>query len=349
MDPPDRPECRGGRDMRAVNRGRGGCGQTKDLTRLKTFLHTRKMAPPASIVRRWAPRDARVRLDEPYIAVHFNLDCGSRRPKHRCGRPSRVYDSTGDWMLFRSDNRWFWRYVRTNRPKEAERIARQRCSRPRKKGGLWASHQIPAYVDAVAEIRRRPGADAMPIVLITSIGKPGHEATQWVVDAFVKRLPEGVVVTQGGVASAGVAPDTDWAGKNPKGVSRGVGRELAAAAELGVLRGAAHAVLVTGSTFSAVARKWRQQANQSEPIVISLVREPGTRGAKGGEERRRLDACPRATAADADLLAKHFAAALGPSNETCDEAPPANGRIHVGFDGPCPVWISTSVSSALER
>ena len=100
-----------------------------------------------------------------------------------------------------SDNRWFWRYVRTNRPKEAERIARQRCSRPRKKGGLWAAHQLPAYVDAVAEIRRRPGAARMPIVLITSIGKPGHEATQWVVDAFVKRLPAGVVVTQGGVAT----------------------------------------------------------------------------------------------------------------------------------------------------
>ena len=101
--------------------------------------------------------------------------------------------------------------------------------------------------------------------------QPGHEATQWVVDAFVKRLPEGVVVTQGGVASAGVAPDTDWAGKNPKGVSRGVGREVAAAAELGVLRGAAHAVLVTGSTFSEVAMRWRTQSNQSAPVVVRLI------------------------------------------------------------------------------
>ena len=59
--------------------------QTKDLTRLKTFLHTRKMRPPASIVRRWAPRNSSVNLGEPYIAVHFNLDC--------------------DWMLFRTGSR----------------------------------------------------------------------------------------------------------------------------------------------------------------------------------------------------------------------------------------------------
>ena len=82
MDP---PECREGRDMRSVSGDRGGCGQTRELMRLKTFLHSKKMAPPASLVSRWAPRDARVRLDEPYIAVHFNLDCKSPRPKLRRG------------------------------------------------------------------------------------------------------------------------------------------------------------------------------------------------------------------------------------------------------------------------
>jgi len=97
------------------------------------------------------------------------------------------------------------------------------------------------------------GAGRLPILIITAIGKPGHEATQWVVDELVKRLrlPAGVVATQGAVAGA-------------------VGREVAAAAELGVLRGAAQAVLVTGSTFSEVAMRWRTQSNQSAPVVVRL-------------------------------------------------------------------------------
>ena len=88
--------------------------------------------------------------------------------------------------------------------------------------------------------------------LHTAIGKPGHEATQWVVDELVKRLPAGVIATQGAVAGA-------------------VGREVAAAAELGVLRHATHAVLVTGSTFSEVAMRWRTQSNQSAPVVVRLI------------------------------------------------------------------------------
>ena len=145
------------------------------------------------------------------------------------------------------------------------RISRQHCSRPKhhhdpakfallnqEKGpARWAFGQLPAYVKAVAEVRRRPGADRLPILIITAIGKPGHEATQWVVDELVKRLPANVVATQGAVAGA-------------------VGREVAAAAELGVLRGAAHAVLVTGSTFSEVAMRWRTQSNQSAPVVVRL-------------------------------------------------------------------------------
>ena len=47
-------------------------------------------------------------------------------------------------------------------------------------------------------------------------------------------------------------------------------REVAAAAELGVLRHATHAVLVTGSTFSEVAMRWRAQSNQSAPVVVRL-------------------------------------------------------------------------------
>ncbi len=166
-------------------------------------------------------------------------------------------------MLWRI-NHEYWRYVRTPHAQEAARIAQDHCSRPkhhhdpmkfaalnREKGGArWALGQLPAYLGAVAEIRRRPGAERMPIVLITSIGKPGHEATQWVVDEFVNRLP-GVVVTQGAVAGAGV------------------GREVAAAAELGVLRHATHAVLVTGSTFSDVAMRWRKQSNKSVPVFVS--------------------------------------------------------------------------------
>ena len=53
-------------------------------------------------------------------------------------------------------------------------------------------------------------------------------------------------------------------------VTGAVGREVAAAAELGVLRHAAHAVLVTGSTFSEVAMRWRTQSNQSAPVVVRL-------------------------------------------------------------------------------
>ena len=66
------------------------------------------------------------------------------------------------------------------------------------------------------------------------------------------RLHGNVVATQGAVAGA-------------------VGREVAAAAELGVLRHATHAVLVTGSTFSEVAMRWRTQSNQSAPVVVRLI------------------------------------------------------------------------------
>ena len=66
---------------------------------------------------------------------------------------------------------------------------------------------------------------------------------------------------------------------------------------------------------------------------INPPKDPGTRGARGGEQRRLADDCPRATPADADLLEKHFAAAFGPSNETCDGAPPANGRIQGAVAG----------------
>ena len=54
-------------------------------------------------------------------------------------------------------------------------------------------------------------------------------------------------------------------------ITAGVGREVAAAAELGVLRHATHAVLVTGSTFSEVAMRWRTQSNQSAPVVVRLI------------------------------------------------------------------------------
>ena len=156
-------------------------------------------------------------------------------------------------------------YVQAHSARDTARMTHHFCSRPKhhhdpakfallnqEKGpARWAVRQLPAYVKAVNDIRRRPGADRLPILIITAIGKPGHEATQWVVDEFVKRLPEDVVATQGAVAGA-------------------VGREVAAAAELGVLRGAAHAVLVTGSTFSEVAMRWRTQSNQSAPVVVRL-------------------------------------------------------------------------------
>ena len=170
-------------------------------------------------------------------------------------------------MLFGGAQAWYWRYVKSQDARETARIAQLRCSRPKhhrdpakfaalnrnRAAARWALRQIPAYVDAVAAIRRRPGADRLPILIITAIGKPGHEVTQWVVKEFVRRLrlPAGVVATQGAVAGA-------------------VGREVAAAAELGVLRGAAHAVLVTGSTFSEVAMRWRTQSNQSAPVVVRL-------------------------------------------------------------------------------
>ena len=72
-----------------------------------------------------------------------------------------------------------------------------------------------------------------------------------IVKRGVVSVDGNVVATQGAVAGA-------------------VGREVAAAAELGVLRGAAHAVLVTGSTFSEVAMRWRTQSNQSVPVVVRL-------------------------------------------------------------------------------
>ena len=224
-----------------------GPGGICDLQKIKKFLETKKMVPPKSIVSRWVPRDKRVSVDEPYIAVHFNLDC--------------------DWMIWGSGGGHLYRrYVQAHTARETARISRQHCSRPKhhhdpakfallnqEKGpARWAVRQLPAYVKAIHDIRRRPGAGQLPILIITAIGKPGHEATQWIVDELLKRLPAGVVATQGAVADAAV------------------GREVAAAAELGVLRGAAHAVLVTGSTFSEVAMRWRTQSNQSAPVVVRL-------------------------------------------------------------------------------
>ena len=144
--------------------------------------------------------------------------------------------------------------IKILRPKHHRDPAKFAALNRNRAAARWALRQIPAYVDAVAAIRRRPGADRLPILIITAIGKPGHEVTQWVVKEFVRRLrlPAGIAATQGAVAGA-------------------VGREVAAAAELGVLRGAAHAVLVTGSTFSEVAMRWRTQSNQSAPVVVRLI------------------------------------------------------------------------------
>ena len=236
------PTRRSGQPLCRKGAGPGGIC---DLQKIKKFLEAKKMVPPASIVRRWVPRDKRVSLDEPYIAVHLNLDC--------------------DWMLWGGGGRHLYRhYVQAHNARDTARMTHHFCSRPKhhhdpakfallnqEKGpARWAFGQLPAYVKAINEIRRRPGADQLPILIITAIGKPGHEATQWVVDELVKRLPANVVATQGAVAGA-------------------VGREVAAAAELGVLRHATHAVLVTGSTFSDVAMRWRKQSNKSVPVFVS--------------------------------------------------------------------------------
>jgi hypothetical protein len=60
--------------QRVIHRKGAGPGGICDLQKIKKFLEAKKMVPPASIVRRWVPRDHSVNLDEPYIAVHLNLD-----------------------------------------------------------------------------------------------------------------------------------------------------------------------------------------------------------------------------------------------------------------------------------
>ncbi len=74
------PTRRSGQPLCRKGAGPGGIC---DLQKIKKFLEAKKMVPPASIVRRWVPRDHSVNLDEPYIAVHLNLDCDSPRPKLR--------------------------------------------------------------------------------------------------------------------------------------------------------------------------------------------------------------------------------------------------------------------------
>ena len=118
-------------------------------------------------------------------------------------------------------------YVQAHSARDTARMTHHFCSRPKhhhdpakfallnqEKGpARWAVRQLPAYVKAVNDIRRRPGADRLPILIITAIGKPGHEAHSGSSTVHEKATCD-VVATQGAVAGA-VGREVAAAGLGP--------------------------------------------------------------------------------------------------------------------------------------
>ena len=99
------------------------------------------------------------------------------------------------------------------------------------------------YVRATASV-----ASELPWLVVTSIGKPGHSAAQWVLDGYLRALPNLTFFRSG---------------------TQSRYREINAAAELGLLLGARNFVGLHPSTFSKfAAQRLDQKSNGS---VITLI------------------------------------------------------------------------------
>ena len=184
---------------------------TKPLHVSQIFSTTAKSTP--------RPPDYEFRLEAPFNAVHLNLDC--------------------DWLLF-AVNRSLYKEWRQSEGEDRARLSEacQRGAHPGVTGfaigaiDLVATHTLLRLVDN----------PTWPIVIATAIGKPGHEATQWVLDEFVARLSDRL-------SDAGTKPAPHLV----VGASNMSQRELNAAAELRVVQRARNFVAWYESSFSMAA------------------------------------------------------------------------------------------------
>lgn len=160
------------------------------------------------------PPDRAFRLEEPFNAVHLNLDC--------------------DWLLFAVNRSLYkeWRH--------SQGETRRRLSGACRRGAHAAitSFALGAVaLVATHTLLRFAEAPGWPIVVATAIGKPGHEATQWVLDAFVAHLSQMAIPAPHLVVGATNMSE----------------RELNAAAELLVVQRARNLVAWYESSFSMAA------------------------------------------------------------------------------------------------
>ena len=159
-----------------------------------------------------------------YNAVHFNLDC--------------------DWLLYlerRNGTRnRFTKYHHSDHPRA---MTNALCGGGDVHINALGTAMAHNYARATASV-----ASELPWLVVTSIGKPGHSAAQWVLDGYLRALPNLTFFRSG---------------------TQSRYREINAAAELGLLLGARNFVGLYHSTFSKfAAQRLDQKSNGS---VITLI------------------------------------------------------------------------------
>lgn len=161
----------------------------------------------------------RVIVPAVYDAVHFNLDC--------------------DWLLYLERRNGTRNRLRRGWASKTEAL----CGG----GDIHIKDLGSALAQSYAQATSNVAGDA-PWLVVTSIGKPGHAATRWVLDSYKRALPNLVFFMTG---------------------SRSRYREVNAAAELGVLLGARNFVGLWHSTFSNfAAHRLHRPSNGSEASLI---------------------------------------------------------------------------------
>ena len=233
--------------VNAALRGRGDCARTRVLPASCAARHinaTRchasmdwgkaplaldlKQTLPLSLGPAVAAARARPPPPAPYDAVHFNLDC--------------------DWLLYLERRNGTRNRLNAYRRKgHPEAMARALCGGGDADLARLGAAMAASYARATAGV----GGDA-PWLLVTPIGKVGHEQTAWVLDAYRRALPAHAFFESG---------------------ARSRHRELNAAAELGLLLGARNFVGLWHSTFSNFAqqrflRRPAPPANATAPKLI---------------------------------------------------------------------------------
>ena len=164
-----------------------------------------------------------------YDAVHFNLDC--------------------DWLLYlERRNGTRNRFNGWLKKRSPAGMTEALCG-----GGDVHINELGSMLaQSYAQMTAKVAADA-PWLVVTSIGKPGHTATRWVLERYQRALPSLTFFSSG---------------------SRSRYREVNAAAELGVLLGARNFVGLWHSTFSKFAahRLHRRQNGSVARLICRCLR-----------------------------------------------------------------------------